>query len=177
MLKTVEHKMVDLKVRVPDLRAVREKLEELGAQPVGTFHQVDTYFEIPKGRLKLRETEEKNAAQLVYYERQNIAGPRGIEVFILEMSKLSDFKTVLKRILKTKVTVDKMREIFRCQETQIHLDTVKDLGAFIEFERIVSSDASSVREGQKALEKLMKKLEVPPESLEKLSYGDLIARC
>lgn len=175
MLRSVEHKMVELKARVPDLHSVREKLEELGAQPVGTFHQIDTYFEIPKGRLKLRETEGANTAQLVYYERKNVAGPKGSEVFILGISKPTAFKTALKKIVKTKVTVDKIREILRYQGTQIHLDTVKELGTFIEFERTVSSDAYSISEGQRALEKLMKKLGVTPESLEKLSYSDLIA--
>lgn len=175
MLKSVEHKMVDLKARVPDLRAFRTKLEELGAQSVGTFHQIDTYFEIPKGRLKLRETEGEKTALLVYYERKNVAGPRGSGVFILKISSATAFKTALKRILKTRVTVDKMREIFRYQGTQVHLDTVKELGTFIEFERIVSSDAYTTSEGQRVLEKLRKELGVNPESLEKLSYSDLIA--
>jgi len=175
MLKSVEHKMVDLKARVPDLRVVREKLEELEAQPVGTFHQVDTYFEIPKGRLKLRETEGKNTAQLVYYERKNSAGPRGSDVFILEMSKQTDFRNALKKIVKTKVTVDKIREILRYEGTQVHLDTVKELGTFIEFERIVSGGAYSISKGRRVLEKLMKKLGVTPESLEKMSYSDLLA--
>ena len=175
MLKSVEHKMIELKARVPDLHAVREKLEGLGAQPVGTFHQIDTYFEIPKGRLKLRETEGENTAQLVYYERKNVAGPKGSEVFILEIYEPTVFKTVLRKIVRTKVTVDKIREILRYEGTQIHLDTVKELGAFIEFERRASSGAYATSEDQRMLEKMMKKLGVPPESLEKLSYSDLIA--
>lgn len=175
MLKSVEHGMVDLKARVPDLNSIREKLRELGAQPVGTFHQVDTYFEIPKGRLKMRETEGEATAQLIYYERKNVAGPRGSEVFILEVPKPAVFKAALKKVVKTKVTVDKMREIFRYEGTQIHLDAVEKLGTFIEFERVVSSDdAYATSEGKRTLEKLMKKLGVVPKSLEKLSYSDLI---
>lgn len=176
MLKSVEHGMVELKARIPDLNAVRKKLIELGAQAVGTFHQVDTYFEIPKGRLKLRETEGEYTAQLIYYERKNVAGPKESEVFILEVPKPAVFKAALKKVVKTKVTVDKMREIFRYEGTQIHLDTVEKLGTFIEFERVVSgSDAYATSEGQRTLEKLMKKLGVAPESLEKVSYSDLIA--
>jgi adenylate cyclase class 2 len=180
MLKSVEHKMVELKARVLDLRAVREKLQELGARPVRTFHQIDTYFEIPIGRLKLRETEGENTAQLVYYERKNITGPKGSKIFILQICEPAVFKTALKRIVKTKVTVDKMREILRFKNVsiekfygiQVHLDNVQDLGTFIEFEKKVY--VSGYRKDEKVFGELMKKLGVTPESLEKLSYSDLI---
>jgi len=174
MLCKVERKMVELKARVNALDSVRRKIINLRAHHIGTFKQIDVYFEVPKGRLKLREVEGKNTAELVYYERKNVANPRESNVFILGVQKPVVFKTLLEKVLKTRVTVEKLREIYRYQGTQIHLDTVRNLGFFIEFERETPADPQAIRKNQQAFAELMKKLEIKSENLEKLSYSDLI---
>lgn len=177
MLCKVERKMVELKARIDALDSVRRKVIGLGAHHIGTFRQIDVYFEVPKGRLKLREVEGKNAAELVYYERENVAKPKRSNVFILEVQKPAVFKSLLEKVLKTVVTVEKLREIYRYQETEIHLDTVEKLGVFVEFERGTPDDLQAIRKNQQTLEELMKKLGIKPENLEKLSYSDLIQKC
>ena len=173
MLKSVEHKMVDLKARVPDLRVVREKLEELEAQPVGTFHQVDTYYEVPKGRFKLREVEGRAQAELIYYEREDVAKPKRSSVFILSMPNPQRLKLFLEQILKVKSVVDKVREIYIHEGVQIHLDTVKNLGHFVEFECITSQNAEQQKKDMAKLERLRAQLGISPESLKRFSYSDL----
>jgi len=170
----VEHQLVELKARVRDLNSLREKLIALKTEHVGTFRQVDTYFETPRGRLKLRGVKGSDRAMLVYYERKDTAGPKRSNVFILEISRPTAFKRLLKKALKARAVVDKVREIYRYEGTQIHLDTVKNLGTFIEFERETAPDPSAVKRGQETLEKLMEKLGVSRENLEELSYGDLV---
>jgi len=170
----VEHQLIELKARARNLDRLREKLIALKAEPMGTFRQVDTYFETPWGRLKLREVKGSDRAMLVYYERENIAGPKRSNVFILEIRRPATFKRLLRRVLKAKVVVDKVREIYRYEGTQIHLDTVKNLGTFIEFERETAPDPNTVKKEQKTLEELMEKLGVSRENLEELSYGDLV---
>lgn len=170
----VERQLVELKARARDLDGLRERLVALKAEPVGTLRQVDTYFETPKGRLKLREVEGSDRAMLVYYEREDIAGPKGSHVFILEIPRPAAFKRLLKKALKTRAVVDKVREIYRYEGTQIHLDTVKNLGNFIEFERETAPDLPAVERGRETLEKLMENLGVGRENLEELSYGDLV---
>ena len=49
------HVNVEIKARCSDLDRVRDRLIALGARVVGTDHQIDTYFQVPRGRLKLRE--------------------------------------------------------------------------------------------------------------------------
>jgi len=169
-----EHQLMELKARVSDLDSLREKLFALKAEPVGTFRQVDTYFETPRGRLKLREVEGSDRAMLVYYEREDIAGPKRSNVFVLEIRRPAAFKRLLKKALKARAVVDKVREIYRYEGTQIHLDTVKNLGTFIEFERETAPDLPAVKRGQETLEKLMKTLGISRENLEELSYGDLV---
>ena len=177
----VEHKMVELKAKVDDLDVVRRKLTSLGAQRIGIFRQIDVYFGVPEGRLKLREVEGSNEAELIYYERENIAGPKRSDVFILRIQEPKFFKALLRRLLKTSAIVEKVREIYRYQGTplaskyryvQIHLDNVKKLGTFIEFE-MKGSNRTEKRDKQ-ILENLMKKLKIKANRLEKHSYLDLL---
>jgi adenylate cyclase class 2 len=169
--------MVELKARVNTLDPIRRKIIDLKAHHVGAFNQVDVYFEVPEGRLKLREVEGKNTVELVYYKRENVAGPKRSEVFILEVQKPAAFKTLLEKVLETGVTVEKLREVYRYQGTQIHLDNIKKLGVFVEFERETPADIQAIRKNQQALEGLMKKLGIKPQNLEKMSYSNLIQKC
>ena len=169
-----KHKMIELKARVGDHDFLRKKLSALGAQPVGTFQQTDLYFEVPEGRLKLREVKDDSTAELIYYERENIAGPKSDDTFILRVQEPEDLKKILKKILTPRIVIDKVREIYQYQGTQIHLDTVKKLGKFIEFERKTADDSSMVEKDQRILEEQMEKLEIDQTNLETLSYSDLV---
>ncbi|MDG6223546.1 MAG: class IV adenylate cyclase [Candidatus Bathyarchaeota archaeon] len=168
-----KHKMVELKARVNDHELLRKKLSELGSECVGTFYQIDTYFEVPEGRLKLRQVKGSSNAELIYYERENIAGPKQDDAFLLRVQDADDFKIVLKRILKQSIIIEKEREIYIHQGTQIHLDTVKGLGKFVEFERQTSNEPENVKKDQHVLEELRKQLEISSNRLETLSYSDL----
>jgi adenylate cyclase class 2 len=169
-----KHKMVELKARVGDHNFLREKLSALGAEHVGTFQQTDSYFKVPEGRLKLRELNNDSTVELIYYERENIAGPKRDDAFILRVQEPEELKKILKKILAPLTVIEKVREIYSYQGTQVHLDTVKELGKFIEFERQTSDDPKTIKKDQLILEKLMEQLEIDQSSLEPLSYSDLI---
>jgi len=166
--------MIELKARVDDHEFLRKKLSALGAEHVGTFQQTDLYFEVPEGRLKLREVKDNRTAELIYYERENIVGPKRDDAFILRVQEPEDLKKILKKILTPLTMIEKVREIYRYHGTQIHLDTVKKLGKFIEFERQTSEDPKMVKKDRLILEKLMEKLEIEQNNLEALSYSDLV---
>ena len=167
------HKMVELKARVSEHDSFRKKLSALGAEYLGTFQQTDLYFKVPQGRLKLREVNGYITSELIYYERENIAGPKRDDAFLLKIQKSEKLKKILKKILKPLVEIEKTREIYRHQGTQIHLDTVKTLGKFVEFERQTTDDLSVIENDQSFLEKLLKTFEIDPKNLEMLSYSDL----
>jgi len=174
MHHSFKHKMIELKARVDDHEFLRKKLSALGAKHLGTFQQTDVYFKVPEGRLKLREVKDNSTAELIYYERENIAGPKRDDVFILRVQEPEDLKKILKKILTPLTMIEKVREIYRYHGTQIHLDTVKKLGKFIEFERQTSEDPKMVKKNRLILEKLMEKLEIEQSNLENLSYSDLV---
>ena len=115
-----------------------------------------------------------NEAELIYYERENVAGPKRSDIYILKIEKPGFFKALLKKTFKTKIVVDKIREIYQHRRTQIHLDTDKKLGTFVEFERETSADRDITWKDLQILEKLKEKLEISPENLERLSYSDII---
>lgn len=119
----------------------------LKQQPVfaGTDHQVDTYFNVAKGRLKLREGNIENA--LIQYERENIAGAKTSHIVLYKTSPGSSLKNALVNALGIKVIVDKTRKIYFIKNVKFHLDEVAGLGTFLEVEAI---DA----EGSIGLEKL-----------------------
>ena len=178
----VKDKLVELKAKVDDLDIVRKRLTSLGGHCIGTLRQTDFYFNVPEGRLKLREVEGSDEAELVYYERENIAGPKRSDVFILKIQKPAVFKILLEKLLKTRAIVEKVRENYRYQGTslaserryvKIHLDKVKELGMFVEIE-METSDQTAERDRQ-ILRNLMEELEIKPEQLERLSYVDLVS--
>jgi len=173
-LEKSESNLVELKAKADSLDDHRKRLQEMKADHIGTFHQTDTYFEVPKGRLKLRETEGTQKAQIVYYEREDIPGPKTSRVFILELQEPEFFNNFLHKVLKTKTVVDKTREIYQHQGTQIHLDKVKDLGTFIEFERKTEGTPEAASKDREVLENLMKTLRIKTEDLIRGSYSDLL---
>lgn len=171
-----ESRLVELKAKVENLYSARRELDRLKAPHIGTFHQIDTYFDVPEGRLKLREIEGRKEAELIYYEREDTAEPKKSSVFILRISEPKTFKVLLEKVLDKKVIVDKKREIYRYTGTQIHLDAVSGLGNFIEFERNSGGSAEDIRKDEEVLGKLMSELAIQEENLVKESYSDLVLR-
>lgn len=171
--RRIKHGMMELKARVDNHQILKKKLSSLKAQYVETYHQRDFYFKVPEGRFKLREVEDDLVAELIYYERENIKGPKRDDAFILRIREPEDLQKILKKILIPIIVVEKVREIYQLHGTQIHLDTVKKLGKFIEFERPTSDDPEENEKDRLILEKLMNRLEIDLNNLESLSYSDL----
>ena len=162
--------MVELKARVDDHELLRKKLSALGAEHIGTFHQSDLYFKVPEGRLKLREVKANSTMELIYYERENIAGPKSDDAFILRVQEPGE----LKKMLTPLIVIDKVREIYHYSGIQIHLDNVEKLGKFIEFEKPTDDNPQAIEKGRLTLQNLMENLEIDPSNLESHSYSDLL---
>jgi len=169
-----QHLLIELKAKVDGLQNIRNRLIQCGAKRVGVFHQVDTYYRVPIGRLKLREVEGKTEVQMIYYEREDIAMPKGSSVFIIAIPQPKVFKEILNRIMETKVVVDKIREIYVYEGVQIHLDKVEGSGFFVEFELVTSRDVEKQKGDSLKLSLLREKLGISPQCLVKGSYSDLI---
>ena len=110
---------------------------------------------------------------MIYYEREDTASPKRSSVSLLSIPNPQALKQILERILPVKTIVDKVREIYMHEGVQVHLDAVKGLGTFIEFERLTTQDQGQQQRDLDRLETLRQQMGVKSESLERLSYGDL----
>jgi predicted adenylyl cyclase CyaB len=161
--------LIEIKARVDSLDPIREKIESRGTVIQGTYLQTDTYFNTVSDRLKMREVEGEPTAMLIYYDREDIPDPKQSDILIVETEEPETLKAILGRSIGVKVIVEKTREIYQHQGTQVHLDMVEGLGTFIEFERPITD----LPEDRKVLEALMEELNIKTEDLITVSYSDL----
>ena len=125
---------IEFKARVNDIDLYEEKIKNLDAHFIGEDHQVDTYFNVPNGRLKLRQGNIENA--LIHYVRSNIAGSKQSDVLLYQHQPDDTLKDILVTALGIKVVVEKKRRIWFINNVKFHFDEVKDLGYFVEVEAI-----------------------------------------
>jgi len=168
---STQKELVELKARYEDLGKARALL--VGADHVTTVRQVDTYFSLGERRLKLRSVAGAKEGQLVYYERPDVGGVKESRVLLASVADPQAVREILSHILPVKAEVRKTREIYRFQGVQVHLDTVRGLGKFIEFEKVLAgeSDRDAAR---KQLESLKAYFQITDEDLMASSYSDLV---
>ena len=73
--RTAIRRNVELKAHDPHPEHTLERALAAGAEDRGLLRQRDTYFDVARGRLKLRE-EEPGGATLIAYERPDAASER-----------------------------------------------------------------------------------------------------
>ena len=163
---------IEIKARVNDLTRLKNQAEVLSDTPMQIIPQEDTFFYIPKGRLKLRELAPDHA-QLVWYARADDAGPKRSEYQLHETGDPASLKSVLALALGVRGVVRKTRYLYLIGQTRIHLDDVEGLGHFMELE-VVMQPGQSDAEGQAIAEDLMKKLGIDSADLLDGAYMDMI---
>jgi adenylate cyclase, class 2 len=160
----------EFKARLNNQSQARAILKQLGARLVGTDHQVDTYFRVPSGRLKVREGRIENA--LIFYKRTNARRARRSTINMMPLPRRNCVKAILSEALGVLAVVDKRRQIYFAGNVKIHLDRVRDLGNFVEVEAITrSGDLRKVRAQARKFQKL---LAIVPADIVPLSYSDMI---
>ena len=73
---------IEFKASCKDITAAEAILQQHNPFFKGTDHQVDTYFNVPNGRLKLREGNIENP--LIHYEREDTAGSKSSHVLLYQ---------------------------------------------------------------------------------------------
>lgn len=164
------HINFEFKARLKNETHVRAVLRELGARFVGTDHQVDTYFPVPFGRLKVREGRIENA--LIFYERSNAARPRQARVEMVLLPRRNSVRAILDAALGVLVVVDKRREIYFIGNVKIHLDRIRGLGKFVEVEAI--SRRGDLRKIRNQARKFQELFAISSSDLVAESYSDLV---
>lgn len=125
---------IEFKATTSKLAVLEATLQQHNPVFIGEDHQVDTYFNVPTGRLKLREGNIENA--LIHYERENTAGAKSSHVLLYRHQPDKTLKEILAKSLGIKAVVDKKRKIYFINNVKFHFDTVTGLGTFVEVEAI-----------------------------------------
>jgi predicted adenylyl cyclase CyaB len=163
---------IELKARCPDLDAAREAARRLGAQFAATLEQRDTYFVVPRGRLKLRQTIGRGA-ELVAYARENSTEVRGSDYRLVAAPDPAGLIAALESTLGIRGDVVKTRELWMWRRVRIHLDRVERLGTFLEFEAVLEPGEPD-EAGHAKIVELRRALNVRDADLIGTSYSDLL---
>jgi len=153
-------------------RFIREYLQDNNAEFRGTDQQTDTYFNVPNGRLKLREGNIEN--NLIYYERTNKAGPKNSFFKLVKVEDTAGLKETLAQSVGIKVVVQKKREIYYIGNVKFHIDEVPGLGAFVEIEAGNLLADLSPEQLKEQCDHYMAAFGIQPEELVSVSYSDLL---
>lgn len=170
------HVNIEIKARCDNPEAIRQVLEECSAEFKGVDHQVDTYFNVPKGRLKLRQGNIENS--LIFYDRPDTAGPKRADVslFRTDTPGGAQLRETLTGALDILVVVDKQREIYFIDNVKFHIDTVEGLGHFVEIEAIDESGTLGTEKLRTQCDYYINLFDITDADLINVSYSDLLLK-
>ena len=163
---------IEIKARARDFEGIRSRAEKLSDVPVKIIPQEDVFFNVERGRLKLRILA-ADQSQLIYYVRPDQEGPKRSDYHISHSRDPQNLKHVLELAYGIRGVVRKTRYLYLVGQTRLHLDDVESLGQFMELE-VVLEEGQSDDEGQKIAEDLMSALGVERGDLIEGAYMDLI---
>ena len=168
------HINIEIKAHCANPEKVKHLLEAKQADFKGVDHQIDTYYKVPKGRLKLRTGNIENT--LIHYERDNQAGPKQSNVALYKNEADSSLGEVLRKALEVLAVVDKKRAIYFIGNVKFHVDEAEGLGSFVQIEAIDSDGSLGVEHLQMQCRRYMDYLSIENQDLIEQSYSDLLLK-
>ena len=166
------HRNIEFKAKCANPNKIKEILISRNANYQGTDNQVDTYFKVNSGRLKLREGNIENA--LIYYERKATKWPKQSNVSLFPLNSYSSLKEILTKSLGILIVVEKKRAIFFIENVKFHIDFIKDLGSFVEVEAIDNEGMIGIKKLEEQCRFFLELFGVSEEDLISSSYSDLL---
>ena len=165
-------KNIELKVKINNKDDLLDKLKKAAVRNEGVLHQIDIYFNCENGRLKLREIN-SSQFELIYYQRPDNEEPElsSYEILELDQDKATQLKNALKLAYGIKVIVEKERSLWIYKNTRVHLDSVKNLGEYLELETVLKNISED--EGLLEHNEVINLLALNNSKKESLSYSDL----
>ena len=163
---------IEIKARARDFSRQKGLAGELTDRAEELICQEDTFFNVLKGRLKLRMFS-PSQGELIYYERDNINGPKQSNYSISKTDDPIKLKNMLSCALGVQGVVRKKRYLFIVGQTRIHLDDVEGLGYFIELE-VVMQPNQTANECLQIANQIMEKMQIREDDLIDVAYIDLL---
>lgn len=167
-------KNIEIKAQIKNLPKLLTLAKEISDSDEIIINQKDIFYNVPKGRLKLRIFSPQKG-ELIYYERNDMNGPTESNYFITKIENPSTLNETLSLALGIKGVVEKKRILFLIGQTRLHVDNVENLGQYMELE-VVLREGQSNKNGEDIAKDLMRKLEISDEDLIDKAYIDLIVK-
>ncbi len=161
---------IEIKARCANPIIIREILLSKHAEFKGTDYQTDTYFSVPRGRLKLREGNIEN--NLIFYFRVDEAGPKKSDCILYKPEDSPALKRILERSLGIRTVVRKTREIWYLDNIKIHIDQLESLGSFVEIEAKQEGELTEA-DLYRQCHSLLSEFGIKEEELVSESYSDM----
>jgi predicted adenylyl cyclase CyaB len=166
--------LFEFKAHCNNIQLAEEKLQTLNPIFIGEDHQIDTYFNVETGRLKLREGNIENT--LIYYDRGNTANAKQSNVLLYKPNSTADLKSILTQVHGIKVVVDKRRKIYFVENVKFHFDTVATLGTFLEVEAIDTDGTIAIEKLQEQCNFYTQFFNIEMNDFIANSYSDLLLK-
>jgi adenylate cyclase class IV len=163
---------IEIKARAKNFEEQLRIAAGLSSQTPELITQVDTFFNVPRGRLKLREFGD-GTGELIHYDRPDSQGPKPSTYVLSATAEPGSLKRALDSATGIRAVVKKKRTLFLSGQTRIHFDEVEGLGCFIELE-VVLSPGQSISAGEAISRELMLKLGIQQSDLVSGAYVDLL---
>ena len=165
---------IEIKAKSNNQDTIRKILQLKNADFKGVDHQIDTYFKVNNGRLKLREGKIEN--HLIHYQRENKEGPKQSDVTLFKSEPGSSLKEILTKALGILTVVDKRREIYFIDNVKFHIDMVEGLGTFVEIEAIGNDSTIGKDKLHEQCQFFLDLFKISQEDLISVSYSDLLLK-
>jgi len=136
---------IEHKYQVKDLEVIKKGLQKIGAKREGEKHVVDVYFEVPnnpEGRKYLRVRNKGGKSEISYSYAESESDTHGWETAV-ESKEMAE-EIFLQLGFKHDVIVDKKRETYVYKNSEVVLDTVANLGSFVEIEAPNHKELSTI---------------------------------
>ena len=159
---------LELKVKLHSFEETESLLKKINAELTAELNQKDVYYKVPDGLLKLRI--ENGNQSLIKYLRNEDGGDRFSDYDVLYFSS-GEGEKFLASLFKVEAVVEKKRILYMYDNTRVHLDSVKNLGTFLELETLV---INGKEDAVRRFDKIIGLLKLDTGAQIKKSYRDLI---
>lgn len=167
---------IEVKARATDWERQRALAEKLAGSPPTLIEQVDTFFKVPAGRLKLRHIA-PDQGELIFYQRPDQLGPKRSDYSVAVTDRPEALRETLAQALGVWGEVKKRRWLYISDahggHTRIHFDEVKGLGQHIELE-VILQEGQSPEDGERIAEQFRLALDIREDDLIDCAYLDLL---
>jgi predicted adenylyl cyclase CyaB len=166
---------IEIKARAHHFDQLRERAAALAPDAPLIFRQQDFFYDVPSGRLKLRQFDDGTPSELIFYQRDDRDGPKVSYYSRSPVTNPEAMHSLLATALTTRGIVTKERHVYLVGRTRIHLDRVDGLGDFVELEVVLGQDDDEAA-GEKEAHDMFARLGVAQSDLVPLAYVDLLGQ-